>query len=449
MKPKFPILLLLLVVFPDLATSQVNIIGDSLIVNEVGMYLLKKHPFEDNKIICKFYDTNNKLKSHSELLTQNNELYSYDFVKLLNEKKLVNDGNYFEFFETGDTSLIARYDHGYKIDKEFRLFENGIIEELWEYISPVKANFTGYYPDGTRLIEFTKVNNKIEGIETHYFETGKVKLKIAHKSMGSGFKLTEYCNTGEIVKEEEWHTDAIIPSPCNLTGINPGLYLVTPLRFPGDLNEELNKLYKNETVNSYLKNNDLQFSFYVQKDGSLENLILENSPDIVNFIIKQWFRDLPKWKPEVFANVQVKCKVSFNLTKINGPFVLERMEYTSQLNNHAYNPAYIVKPCIYIAVEEMPVFQGGDAKLARYLSNHLTYPPSAAKENKQGVVYVQFIITKEGKVEGAKILRGIDPALDAEAVRVISSMPPWVPGKQGGRALPVQMTLPINFKLEK
>jgi bla regulator protein blaR1 len=103
---------------------------------------------------------------------------------------------------------------------------------------------------------------------------------------------------------------------------------------------------------------------------------------------------------------------------------------------------------IFSRVEEMPQFPGGELALRKYIANELKYPVIAQENGIQGKVYVSFIITKEGKVTEPSISRGVDPALDKEALRVIGSLPDWKPGKQGGQAVNVWYTVPITFGLQ-
>ncbi|HNV81799.1 MAG: TonB family protein [Tenuifilaceae bacterium] len=104
---------------------------------------------------------------------------------------------------------------------------------------------------------------------------------------------------------------------------------------------------------------------------------------------------------------------------------------------------------IFIVVEEMPVFEGGDINAFRnYIAKSIKYPESAAENGIQGKVIVSFIVEADGKVTNVKVVRGIDPALDQEAVRVIESSPKWQPGKQRGKPVRVNLTFPVVFKLE-
>lgn len=98
-------------------------------------------------------------------------------------------------------------------------------------------------------------------------------------------------------------------------------------------------------------------------------------------------------------------------------------------------------------VDEMPVPPGGITGLTNYMIQNLTYPSTAKEANVQGMVVVSFIVTAEGKVENVEVLRGIGSGCDEEAVRVISNSGIWTPGKNGGNAVAVKMTLPVQFKL--
>ncbi len=104
---------------------------------------------------------------------------------------------------------------------------------------------------------------------------------------------------------------------------------------------------------------------------------------------------------------------------------------------------------IFMVVESMPIFPGGgDAALYRYLGANIEYPQMAKESVIQGTVWVTFVIEKNGKVSGIKVLRGIGGGCDEEAVRVIRNMPRWTPGKQRGKPVRVQYNLPVKFILQ-
>jgi protein TonB len=101
----------------------------------------------------------------------------------------------------------------------------------------------------------------------------------------------------------------------------------------------------------------------------------------------------------------------------------------------------------FMVVENMPVFPGGDLGLMKYIQRNVKYPPIAKEYNITGKVYVSFIVDKSGSVTNVKIVRGVGKNLDAEALRVVKSLPKYKPGKQRGKAVRVMFTIPINFTL--
>ena len=101
----------------------------------------------------------------------------------------------------------------------------------------------------------------------------------------------------------------------------------------------------------------------------------------------------------------------------------------------------------FMVVENMPEFPGGDLGLMKYIQKNVRYPAIAKEYNITGKVYVSFIVDKSGSVTNVKIVRGVDKNLDAEAVRVVKSLPKYKPGKQRGKAVRVMFTIPINFTL--
>ena len=102
---------------------------------------------------------------------------------------------------------------------------------------------------------------------------------------------------------------------------------------------------------------------------------------------------------------------------------------------------------VFTAVEQPPTFPGGEAALMKYLGSHIKYPPVCEENGIQGRVVVQFVVTKTGHIGEVKVVRGKDPDLDKEAVRVVKSLPKFNPGKMNGNAVNVWYTLPVNFKL--
>ncbi len=113
----------------------------------------------------------------------------------------------------------------------------------------------------------------------------------------------------------------------------------------------------------------------------------------------------------------------------------------------AYNEPEVSED-VYESVEQMPQFPGGEAEMMKYLAQNIQYPVNAARNNVEGRVVLQFVVEKDGRIGEVKIARTVDPELDAEALRVVKSMPNFIPGRQHGKPVAVWYTIPISFKLQ-
>jgi len=103
---------------------------------------------------------------------------------------------------------------------------------------------------------------------------------------------------------------------------------------------------------------------------------------------------------------------------------------------------------VFVVVESMPSFPGGDAALFKYLNDNIKYPVIAQESGIQGRVICQFVVNRDGSIVDIEVVRSVDKSLDAEAIRVIKNMPKWSPGKQRGKTVRVKYTLPVNFRLQ-
>ena len=103
---------------------------------------------------------------------------------------------------------------------------------------------------------------------------------------------------------------------------------------------------------------------------------------------------------------------------------------------------------VFDVVEQMPSFPGGPSALMEYLHDHVKYPVVAQENGVQGRVVVSFIVERDGSITDVRVVRSVDPSLDREAQRVVSSMPRWTPGKQNGSAVRVKYNVPVSFRLQ-
>lgn len=113
------------------------------------------------------------------------------------------------------------------------------------------------------------------------------------------------------------------------------------------------------------------------------------------------------------------------------------------------DPVIPVEPDPVVSVEEMPFFPGGDDALLKFISETIRYPQDAVENNLEGKVVLRFVVSSDGSVKRVEIIKGIHPVLDQEAIRVVSLLPKWRPGKQNGKAVPVWFYVPVTFRLTR
>lgn len=189
--------------------------------------------------------------------------------------------------------------------------------------------------------------------------------------------------------------------------------------------------------------------FIVGKNGSVENPEVVKSDDpALNSEAIRVVKSLPRWIPGSHKgrNVRVSNTIPVNFKLDEQPIVNEMPKTPGDDDNE-----------IFYLVERMPEFPGGDLEMRKFIEENIKYPEEAKAKSIYGKVFVQFVINKEGDVVNIKIARGIDPLLDAEAIRVIKNMPKWKPGTQSKKVngetvwIPknVAFTIPVNFPLEK
>jgi protein TonB len=144
----------------------------------------------------------------------------------------------------------------------------------------------------------------------------------------------------------------------------------------------------------------------------------------------------------------MKSKVSISVFDVlNGSEDGEVLKATQMLVTEPVKPK-VEESKVFEVVEQMPSFPGGDVALMQYLSKNIKYPPVAEEMGIQGRVICTFVVERDGSVSDIRIARSVDPSLDKEAIRVVSGMPRWIPGRQNGQMVRVKYTLPVTFRLQ-
>ena len=217
--------------------------------------------------------------------------------------------------------------------------------------------------------------------------------------------------------------------------------------FPGGLGECMKWLGQNIKYPADAKEKGVQgrviVQFVVEKDGTIVNakVVRGVDPDLDAEALRV-VNQSPKWKPGKQKGEAVRVKYTLP--------IMFKLDNDSSDSKAAEAPreAKVDENGVYQVCEEMPEFPGGMAECMKYLSKNINYPEDCKKEGIQGRVIVQFVVDKDGSIKDPTIARGVHPSLDKEALRVLSSMPNWKPGKQKGEAVKVKYTIPVMFRLQ-
>ncbi|MBK7971536.1 MAG: TonB family protein [Bacteroidetes bacterium] len=188
-----------------------------------------------------------------------------------------------------------------------------------------------------------------------------------------------------------------------------------------------------------------EWKSYDKVEYDLGQLKVEDVPEEIIPITKQEEKPPPPPPPPAQIINVVKDDV-----KIENEAEIQETEVTQEtvVEVQPIKEEVIDEPEIFLIVEEMPSFPGGEGQLVKYLSENIKYPAIARENNITGTVFVTFVVGPDGSVKDVKVLRGIGGGCDEEAKRVVMAMPKWKAGKQRGESVSVQYNLPIRFTLK-
>lgn len=211
--------------------------------------------------------------------------------------------------------------------------------------------------------------------------------------------------------------------------------------FPGGEEARMKWLQENIKYPSTCANlrGTVNVKFVVEKDGSISNVELIKSvhPMLDNEAIRL-AESMPKWIPAKHNDKVVRCYFTQPIK-----FELKQDTVSQSQDNVEDEKMVFVNPLI------KPLFPGGEEARLKWLSDNMVYPADAVKSNIEGVVTVSFVVEKDGSITSVKVIKGVHPLLDQEAVRVTESMPKWEPGKMSGKVTRSYMMQPIRFELKQ
>ncbi len=246
------------------------------------------------------------------------------------------------------------------------------------------------------------------------------------------------CGTGELIDPPPSTVDdnvfVVVEEMPQFPGGMEGLskYLSESLKYPAEARE------KNVQGTVFL-------SFVVQPDGTVANVrVLKGIEMGCDNEARRVVAQMPAWQPGRQGGKAVAVRYSLPI------------RFTQDGGKVDAGPSPGVRPPppppaddnVFAVVEEMPEFPGGMEGLGKYLMENLRYPAEAREKNVQGTVFLSFVVQADGTITDVTTLRGIGSGCDEEASRVLAAMPPWQPGRQSGKAVPVRYSLPIRFVMD-
>ena len=215
--------------------------------------------------------------------------------------------------------------------------------------------------------------------------------------------------------------------------------------FPGGMQEMMKFIQKEVKFPKDAQDKGIQgrviVQFVVNKDGSIcEDTILKSVSPSLDAEAVRVVRSMPNWTPGKQKGEPVRVRFTLPITfRLEG---LKDNPIQVQVTQEKTTEDDIVN-----VPENIPEYPGGMKELMKYLSMNIRYPKEAQDKGIQGRVVVQFVVNKDGSICDAKVVKPVDPQLDAEALRVVNAMPNWTPGKDKGEPVRTRFTLPISFRL--
>ena len=222
--------------------------------------------------------------------------------------------------------------------------------------------------------------------------------------------------------------------------------------FPGGMEALMNYLKKDMKYPKEAQDKGIQgrviVQFVVNKDGGICDAKVVKAVDpLLDAEALRAVNAMPKWIPGKQKGEPVRVRFTLPLSFHLADGTTPKASETKQATTAKVDESTVDGEEVFQVVENLPEYPGGMNELMKFLQQEVKYPKEAQEKGLQGRVIVQFIVKKDGSIIEPKVVKPVDPLLDAEAVRVVSAMPKWNPGKQRGQAVNVRFTLPISFRL--
>ncbi|WP_455640044.1 TonB family protein [Parabacteroides sp.] len=305
--------------------------------------------------------------------------------------------------------------------------------------------------DGNFVLETTK-----DAVLTFSFPGMKAK-EVAVKDVLGNLKVQLYSD-GTVKRSQPGASQEPYGPPTTPQMVSDQVFTVVEVmpQFPGGQDELLKFLAQSVKYPKIAQDNGIEgrvvASFVIEKDGSIRDVeVIRGVDPSLDVEAVRVISSMPNWTPGKQRGKEVAVKYTVPVTfRLTGS---SNVNYTSGDDKGVTVVGYgkesgNTTDQVFTMVEKMPEFPGGNDALIDFIAKTVQYPVSAQQSGIEGRVVCSFIVNKDGSLSEAEVIRGVEPSLDAEALRVIGEMPNWKPGTQRGQAVKVKYTVPVTFRLQ-
>lgn len=327
--------------------------------------------------------------------------------------------------------------------------EDEILESQLIFKADKLQQQTNYYPNGNPQMKFLGDDKALNGEFKMWYPEGQLSFSGNYKNSSKDGVFESFDLSGNLERKGIYQQGKLISGESVVQDLVYDKPNVAAQPIGGD--SILNNYLTMKTVGlDFVKDmaegevKGINMSLTIGKTGHLNKIeVLSEAYGYEHEIISAVFQKFPIYIPALLEGAPVSSILNLNLTlSHNG--LQTHLQKNNQLVGNETNS---LNDTVYSIVEVMPEFPGGQSALQNFLIYRIKYPVEAASNGFQGKINVNFIVDTDGSITKVKVQNKIHPSLDAEAERVIRSMPKWIPGRQKGKAVRVSYTVPINFVL--
>lgn len=393
-------------------------------------------------------------------------------------------GKYVSFHKNGQQDQVGQFsDNGSRIGDWTRWHDNQQMESKLFYTEKgLSGDFLAYYPNG-KVSKEMKYRDGVRGGEwIYWYPNGQMRAKGSYDGWSKIGAWTKWWENGQLLYEGgywngmmdgkwNWYRNdgtkaarekyekgelevgKFYDQDESLTRKIKGVKEEEPY-YSGDFRQELYTALE-ETVPEGVAGTGIVKVIIDSTGAFVVAPVLDFSDPVLAKALVKAVQRLEKWHPGTRHNFRVNyvTNIRFHVSD-DGKTIIDEYQFAAQ------DPILRVEPTstlsihptsgeteTYTIVEDPPQFPGGEQAMRRFLGKHIQYPQIAKDAGAQGTVYIKFVVLESGMITGYKLLRGVHPAVDEEALRVVQSMPFWTAGRQDGKQVRVFFNLPIRFTL--